>query len=59
VVLQPRADCSVGQVAFAIQLLFVGIALLIVKVDALTLDSFKLVYLCAEGVYVGYDARIP
>jgi len=59
VVLQPRADCSVSQVAFAIQLLFAGIALLIVEVDTLTLDSFKLGYLCAEGVYVGYDARVP
>jgi len=59
VVLQPCADCSVGQVAFAIQLPFAGTTLLIVKVDALTLDSFKLVYLCAEDVYVGYDTRVP
>ena len=58
-VLQPCTDRGVGQVAFAIQLLFVGIALLIVEVNALALDSFKLVYLCAEGVYVSYNPRIP
>ena len=44
---------------FAIQLLFVGIALLIVKVDALTLDPLELVILCAEHVHIGYDAGIP
>ena len=57
--MQPRANCSMGQVAFAVQLLFVGTTLLIVKVKALTLDSFKLVYLCAEGVYVSYDTGVP
>jgi len=59
VVLQPCTNCSMGQVAFAVQLLFVGTTLLIVEVEALTLDSFKLVYLCAEGVYVSYDAGVP
>jgi len=48
-----------GQVTFAVQLLFAGGTLLIVKVDALTLDSFKLVYLCAEGVYVSHNAGVP
>jgi len=48
----------VGQVAFAIQLLFAGTSLLVVKVDALTLYSFELVYLCAKGMYVSYDAGV-
>jgi len=49
----------VGEVSFAVQLLFVGTALLVVEVDALTLDSLKLVYLCAECVYIGYNSGIP
>ena len=48
-----------GEVSFAVQPLFVGTAFLVVKVDALALDSFKLVVLCAECVYIGHDARIP
>ena len=58
-VLQACSDCSVGKVLLTIQLLFVGIALLVVKVDALMLDPFKLVYLCAECVYIGYNAGVP
>ena len=58
-VLQLRADRSVGEVSFAIQLFFVGAAFLVVKVDVLTLDPFKLVYLCAECVYVSYDTGVP
>ena len=57
--MQAHSDCSVGEVLLAIQLLFVGIALLVVKVDALTLDPFELVYLCTECVSVSYDARVP
>jgi len=59
VVLQAHSDCSVGEISLTIQLLFVGIALLVVKVDTLTLDPFKLVYLCAECVYIGYNAGVP
>ena len=53
------ADCGVGEVSLAVQLLFVGTALLVVKVDVLMLDPLKLVYLCAECVYVGYNSGIP
>jgi len=59
VVLQSRADCGVGEVSFAVQLLFVGTAFLVVEVDALMLDPFKLVVLCAECVYIGHDTGIP
>jgi len=58
VVLQSCTNCSVSEVAFAVQLLFVGAAFLGVKVDVLTLDPLKLVILCAECVYIGHDARI-
>jgi len=49
----------VGQVLFAVQLLLTGTALLVVEVDALMLDPFKLVYLCVECVYVSDDAGVP
>jgi len=49
----------VGQVTFAIQFLFAGISLLVVKVDTLTLYSFELVYLCMKGVYVSHNAGVP
>ena len=59
VILQSCTDCSVGEVSFAIQLLFVGAAFLVVEVDALMLDPFKLIVLCAECVYIGHDTRVP
>ena len=59
VVLQSYTNCSVGEVLFAVQPLFVGTVFLVVKVDALVLDSFKLVVLCAECVYISHDAGIP
>jgi len=49
----------VGEVSLAVQLLFVGAALLVVEVDTLMLDPLKLVYLCAEYVYVGYNSGVP
>jgi len=59
VILQPRTDCGMGQVPFAVQFLLTGTALLVIKVDMLTLDPFKLVYLCVECVYVSYNAGVP
>jgi len=59
VVLQSRMNCSVGEVPFTVQPLFVGTVFLVVEVDALALDSFKLVVLCTECVYIGHDAGIP
>jgi len=59
VVLQSCMNCSMSKVPFAVQLLFVDAAFLVVKVDALMLDPFKLVMLCAECVYIGHNARIP
>jgi len=38
---------------------FIGTVLLVVKVNTLTFDPFKLIYLRAECVYVSYDAWIP
>ena len=58
-VLQLRADCSVGEISFAVQLLFVDAAFLIVEIDALTLDPFKFVYLHVECVHIGYNAGVP
>jgi len=49
----------VSEVLFAVQPLFVGTAFLVVEFNALTLDSFKLVVLCAECVYISHDAGIP
>jgi len=48
-----------SEVSFAVQLLFVGATFLVIEVDALALDSFKLIALCAECVYVSHDTRIP
>jgi len=59
VVLQPRTNCGVGEVAFTVQLLLAGTSLLVVKVDTLTLYSFELVYLCTKGVYVSHDTGVP
>ena len=48
-----------SKVSLAIQHLFVGIALLIVKVKMLSLDALKLVMLCAEHVDISYNSGIP
>jgi len=53
------ADCSMGEVSLAVQLLFVGTVLLVIEVDMLALDPLKLVYLCAECMYVGYHSGVP
>jgi len=57
--LEAGANCSISEVLFAIQHLFVGIALLSVKVKALSLDALKLVMLCTEHVDISYVSRIP
>ena len=59
VVLQSHSDCGVSKVPFTVQPFLVGTALLVVKVDALPLDPFELVYLCAEYVYISYNTGIP
>ena len=48
-----------SEISFAVQLLLVGTAFLVVEVNALAFDPFKLVALCVECVYIGYDAGIP
>ena len=58
-VLQSCTNCGVSKVSFAVQLLFVGAAFLVIKVNALTLDPFKFIVLCAEGVYISHNAGIP
>ena len=57
--LEAGANCGISEVLLTIQHLFVGMALLTVKVKALLLDAFKLVVLCAEHVDIGYDSRVP
>jgi len=57
--LEAYANCSMSEVSFTIQHLFVGIALLIVKVKVLSLDALKLVMLCMEHVDISYNSRIP
>jgi len=52
VVLQPCTNCGMGEIPFAVQLLLVGTAFLVVEVNALAFDPLKLVVLCAECVYV-------
>ena len=56
--LKAGANCSMSEVSFTIQHLFVGMVFLIVKVKALLLDAFKLVVLCAEHVNISYDSRV-
>ena len=58
-ILQSRMNCGVSEVPFAVQLLFIGTAFLVVKVNMLTLDPFKLIILCVECMYIGHDAGIP
>ena len=59
VVLQSCMNCGVSKVAFAVQLLFVGAALLVVKVNVLAFDILELVVLCTKHMYIGYNAGIP
>ena len=52
------AKCCVGQIPLTIQHLFLGTALLTIKVKTLSLDVFKLVVLRTEHVDISYNSRV-